>query len=95
MSEQDFFDLPGCADIAGGLGLDLVWMRTSSDQDWDRYEMTQVASFDRFARLNPDHPDLEEIGDGVRRGQEAYLRWGRNEMGFAFWVFRTPGSPSG
>jgi SAM-dependent methyltransferase len=90
MSEQDYFDLQACEEIAGKQGLDLVWMRASSLQDWDRYEMTQVAAVDRFARENPDHPDLDDIRDGVRRGKEAYLRWGRREMGFAFWVFRTP-----
>jgi len=90
MNEQDFFDLEGCAGQAAALGLRTVWMRTSSEQDWDRYEMTQVAAVDRFARENPDHPDLDDIRDGVRRGQEAYLKWGRREMGFAFWIFRTP-----
>jgi len=90
MDQQDFHDLHGCSEVATGLDLDLVWMRTSSLQDWDRYEMTQVAAVDRFARMNPDHPDLDDIRDGVRRGKEAYLRFGRREMGFAFWVFRTP-----
>jgi hypothetical protein len=54
-------------------------------------EMPQVAAVDRFARENPDDPDLDEIRDGVIRGKDVDLRWGRREMGYATLVLRTPG----
>ena len=86
----DFSDLEGCRTVAADLGLELVWMRRSTGEEWDRYEMDQMASLDRFARENPDHPDLPEIRETALRSREGYLRWGHRELGFAFWVFRTP-----
>ena len=71
------------------LGLSLVWMRGVTEQEWDRYEMLQVTSFDRFARENPGDPDLEEIRKKLVPTKEAYFRWGRSVCGFAFWVLRT------
>ena len=90
-TEEQFFTLHGCYRIAMEKGLRLVWMRTSSMQEWDRYEMLQAAAMDRFERENPDHPDLAEIQARCDPGREVYVKWGRETMGFAFWMFRTPG----
>ena len=73
---------------ATGLGLELCWMRGSTQQEWDRYEMLQMAALDRFAREEPGHSDLEEIRRRKRKDIEVYLKWGRGEFGFALWVFR-------
>ena len=88
MKREPFFTLAGCWDIVKELGLKAVWMRGSSEQEWDRYEMLQMASLDRFAREEPGHSDLEEIRSRKRKDTEVYLRWGREELGFALWVFR-------
>jgi len=69
-------------------GLELVWMRGCSEQDWDRYEMLQAASVDRFTREQPEHPDLAEIRSRHEQARNIYFRWGRRYMGFAIWVFR-------
>ncbi len=34
--------------------------------------------------------DLAEIRDRHRPNLDTYYRWGRDTMGFAFWVFRVP-----
>jgi len=89
IERETFFSLHGCYDVAMEKGLELVWMRGSSVQEWDRYEMSQASAFSRWARENPDHPDLEEMLAKHLRCRESYLRWGRDCFGFAFWVFRT------
>jgi SAM-dependent methyltransferase len=88
MTADQFTTLEGTWEIAKEEGLSLVWMRGSSDQDWDRYETVQAASFDHFARQNPDHPDLAEIAERHHGSLDVYFRWGRQTIGFAFWVFR-------
>ena len=55
---EQFHDLDGCRAVAEDLGLEVVWMRRSTGEEWDRYEMTQLVALDRFERENPDHPDL-------------------------------------
>lgn len=71
-------------------GLSLVWMRRSTSEDWDRYEMLQTASFDRFVRDHPEHEDLPAIRDRLAPGKQAYVEWGKDGLGFAIWVFRMP-----
>ncbi len=85
-----FFTLPENLAIAERLGLGLVWFRGSPEEEWDRYEMLQVVAVDRFRRENPDHPDLPEILKRHEPAPRNYLRWGRDCLGFALWVFRTP-----
>jgi len=75
-------------DTARSIGLEPVWMAGSSLQEWDRYEMEQTASVDRFAREQPDHPDLAEIRERRRRDDAIYVRWGRRYCGNAMWLFR-------
>lgn len=72
------------------MGLHPVWMRRATGTDWDRYEMLQVASFDQFMVEQPDHPDLEAIRKKLLPGKEAYIRWGKDYLGFAVWVWRVP-----
>ena len=78
------------SDFARSLGLEVLWMRGSSPEDWDRYEMTQTLAFDRWSREHPDHPDLPAFREKLRVNKDAYLRWGRDTLGFAVWLFRTP-----
>jgi SAM-dependent methyltransferase len=74
--------------FAVDLGLELVWMAGSTLAEWDHYEMQQNASLDRFAREQPDHPDLPAIREQRRKMDEIYLRWGREYCGYALWLFR-------
>ncbi|MCU0724930.1 MAG: class I SAM-dependent methyltransferase [Planctomycetes bacterium] len=90
LREEMFFDLAGCHRVAGELGLSTIWMQAATEADWDRYEMLQLASFDDFLRECPDHPDLPEIRAKLMASKEAYLRHGRDCLGFALWIFRTP-----
>jgi SAM-dependent methyltransferase len=86
-------DFPTLADylvFAKSLGLECLGMRGATEREWDRYEMDQCASLGRFAREQPDHPDLAAIRAKHDTGKDNYLRWGRDTLGFALWVFRTP-----
>ena len=87
---EDFTTLAAYDEFARELGLRPLWMRGASEQEWDAYEMTQLASFDAWARENPDHPERAEIEAKLRANKSSYLRWGRDYLGFAIWVFRTP-----
>jgi len=88
-----FFTMHENVTIAQDMGLGFVYMVVSSESDWDRYEMLQVAGVDRFAREEPDHADLAEIREKVDVGYDSYLRWGRDVFGFATFVFRMPDEP--
>jgi SAM-dependent methyltransferase len=77
--------------VGEALGLELVYTLVSSQDDWDRYEGLQWYASQAWARENPDDPDVEEVLNRVRQGREAYLRWGRETLGWAVYAFRKGG----
>jgi len=68
-----------------GLGLLHTWV--SSPRDFDRYEGLQWNAIERHAREHPDDPDNGERLGTLRKGRDAYLRWGRDELGWAIYLF--------
>jgi len=69
-------------------GLDLVHTLVSSGDDWDRYQGLQWSASVEHARSHPDDPDLPEIVRRVGDEKAAYLRWGRDTIGWAIYAFR-------
>lgn len=77
-------------------GLDLVHTLVSNKDDWDRYEGLQWSATVEYARSHSDDPDLPELLRRVAKERAAYLRWGRDTLGWAIYVFRrrTPEPPA-
>jgi SAM-dependent methyltransferase len=77
-------------------GLELAYSLVSSEDDWDRYEGLQWYSVSEYARAHPEDPDLPEIVGRVRKERDVFLRWGRETLGWAIYVFRhrTPDVPA-
>lgn len=69
-------------------GLDLVHTLVSNVDDWDRYEGLQWSAAVEYALSHPEDPDLPEIMRKVGEEKAAYLRWGRDTLGWAIYVFR-------
>lgn len=69
-------------------GLELVHTLVSSRDDWDRYEGLQWYGASEYARSHPDDPDVPELTERVARERTTYLRWGRDALGWAMYVFR-------
>jgi len=69
-------------------GLRLIYTLDSSEESWDRYEGLHWYAADKFAASNPDDPDLEELLKRVSKFKESYLKWGRECLGWAIYLFR-------
>jgi hypothetical protein len=69
------------------LGLDVVYTLVSSHDDWDRYEGLQWYTAEAWAREHPEDPDVDEVLRQMRDSQVAYLKWGRETLGWAIYVF--------
>jgi SAM-dependent methyltransferase len=85
---EDFGSHFSNAEAGELLGMELVHTIVSGENDWDGYEGLQWFTADEFARTHPDDPDLAELAERVSKAKAAYLRWGRDTLGWAIYVFR-------
>lgn len=70
------------------LGLTLLYTLVSNLDEWDMYEGRQWHAAENYAIDHPDDPDVPELLARIRSGQEEYLRWGRDTLGWALYLFR-------
>jgi cyclopropane fatty-acyl-phospholipid synthase-like methyltransferase len=71
-------------------GLTCLYTIVSNHDDWDHYETLQWWAVDNYVRANPDDGDIQELLERKRREKENYLRWGRETLGWAIYLFRKP-----
>ncbi len=74
--------------VGEALGLSLLHALVSSEDDWDRYEGLQWQAAIRYGREQPDDPDLPDLQQRVQAQKMAYLRWGRDTLGWALYLFQ-------
>jgi len=72
-------------------GLEVAYTLVTSQDDWDRYEGLQWYAAEEWATGHANDPDVEEVLKRVREGKAAYLRWGRETLGWAIYVFKKGG----
>ena len=88
VAREDFGSHFSNAQTGERRGLELVHTIVSNKDDWDRYEGLQWFATAEFARTHPDDPDLKEVVERVSREKATYLRWGRDTLGWAIYLFR-------
>jgi hypothetical protein len=68
---------------------------TASLDEWDEYEWKYSRAIERYLREQPDDPDAKAMRERSRRWRDAYLKWGRDVLGFAVYLFYRPGPSIG
>lgn len=89
MEATEFTSHAENAAIGAELGLSLLYTLGSSPDDWDRYEGLQWQAAERYAATHPDDPDIGPLLANMRKHRQAYLRWGRECLGWAIYLFRS------
>ncbi|MCB9557357.1 MAG: class I SAM-dependent methyltransferase [Deltaproteobacteria bacterium] len=72
------------------LGLSFLYAVVSNDDDWDRYEGLQWQAAERYAATHPNDPDIAPLLQTSNTHRDAYLRWGRECLGWAMYLFQKP-----
>lgn len=88
VERETFGTHPENAALGSEFGLELTYTFVSSPDDWDKYEGLQWYAAEHWAAENPSDPDVKEVLKRVRSGRETYLKWGRQTLGWAIYVFR-------
>ena len=76
--------------VAERMGLDPVHAETSSVESWDHFEGQFWNEAEKQLEGNPKDPKLREQAEHWRNWKNAYLRWGRETLGFGLYLYRTP-----
>jgi len=71
--------------LAQGLGF--LHAVASTLDEWDRYEGYKTLASERRARTHPDDELARQTLEIVRAQHEQYRRWGRDELGWAVYLF--------
>jgi ubiquinone/menaquinone biosynthesis C-methylase UbiE len=74
--------------IAEKRGLIPLWVSVASQDDWDRYEWTCIRNRERYVLEHPEDPDCQTIIERNRSWRDAYLKWGRDSLGFGLYLFK-------
>jgi ubiquinone/menaquinone biosynthesis C-methylase UbiE len=77
---------------AAGLAIELVplYSRVSNADEWDHYEGLFCRAVERFVRDHPKDPDAQAFRERIRAWRESYRQWGRDTLGFGFYLFLKP-----
>jgi SAM-dependent methyltransferase len=86
-SESAFSSHVGNTEIGSALGLTLLHAVVSNHDDWDRYEGYQWRAAELYCQRRADDPDVPEIRRRMREARDSYLRWGREQLGWAVYLF--------
>lgn len=74
--------------IGNELGLQLIYSIVSSKDDWDNYEGLNWYSGIKYIIANPDDKDNAELFKRIEKSRDSYLRWGRETLGWAIYIFQ-------
>lgn len=92
--DDPFTSLDGTVAILESGGLRVVSVIASSEDDFDRYETLHWRAAEEWLAANPDDPHAAEISEWHDRAKRAYLRHGRDHLGWAIFVCVQPhGAP--
>jgi SAM-dependent methyltransferase len=88
--DGQYLDHRGNVQAGVDAGLIPMHAATASMDEWDEYEWKYCRSIERYAREMPDDPDVPAMLERIRRWRDGYLRWGRDTLGFAVYLFYRP-----
>lgn len=72
------------------MGLKLLFTIASNQDEWDTYEGLQWNAAENYAVDHPEDPDVPEVLETMNVKRREYLRWGRQTLGWAVYLFRKP-----
>ena len=73
--------------LATSQGLRYLYSAVTSDDDWDHFEGLYCRAVERYVAGHPEDSDGEAMLRRIRGWRDTYLRYGRDTLGFALYLF--------
>jgi len=80
----------GNIELARQLRLIPLWSTVSSDEEWEAYEELYRRNIEDYVAENPEDPDLPAMIERVAIWNKMYHEYGRNMLGFGFYLLKKP-----
>jgi SAM-dependent methyltransferase len=87
-SADECLDHDGNVALAIAAGWKPISCSVSGDEEWDDYEGSYAEGIESWVRERPEDPDAEAMLARIHTWRAAYLRWGRDTMGFGWYVLQ-------
>lgn len=71
-------------------GLELRYAGMSPDYEWDDCAFSMYAAAKAWLADNPDDPEADSVRQRAELQRMAYMRFGRDTLGFGLYLFRRP-----
>jgi cyclopropane fatty-acyl-phospholipid synthase-like methyltransferase len=88
MTAQEHSSHEGNQSTGESEGFELVMCSECSPEEWDAYEDQYTRNVEEYVKANESDPDAAAMLRRIRPWREAYLRWGRDTLGFGLYLFR-------
>lgn len=85
---ETFSTHKGNVEIGENLGLRLLHTFVSSHDEWDQYLGLQWYATDKYILSHPEDPDIPELLNKLNKEKYLYLKWERDSIGWAIYLFR-------
>lgn len=79
--------------IAEAEGLRCLHTMATLPDELDDYDRAYAANVEAFIEAHPDDPDVEAMKTRIRPWRDAFRRWGKETMGFGWYLYRVPEPP--
>jgi cyclopropane fatty-acyl-phospholipid synthase-like methyltransferase len=85
-TEDELASHVGNAQLARDAGFRVLATTTANTDEWDDYEGRYAAAMERHVAAHPDDPEAPMMAERIRNWHDAYLRYGRETLGFGYYV---------
>jgi SAM-dependent methyltransferase len=90
MSTSEFVFHADNHELGEELGLRTLYVTAASTSEWDAFEAGSGLTAERRLDEKPDDTELQQLVEQRRAWRRAYLRWGRETLGFGYYLFEVP-----
>lgn len=87
---DDLLTHEGNRQLAEQGGLVCRRSHAASPAEWSHYEDTYAANVVAHVAAHPDDPEAATMTERIDAWRDAYLRWGRQTLGFGLYLFEKP-----
>jgi ubiquinone/menaquinone biosynthesis C-methylase UbiE len=87
---SDLLAHQGNIDLAEKHSLSVMLSHKTTTAEWEKYEDSYAENILNFIKDHPKDPDVGAMKERILPWRDAYLKWGKDSLGFALYLLQKP-----